>query len=76
MGLGCEVMQIPDLIGAGRMRKDGNFRYMTIQQTGGTRKTIDRGIAVLKEMAVVANRIRPCACGAGTSDDRHAMRRL
>ena len=55
VGLGCEVMQIPDLIGAGRMRKDGNFRYMTIQQTGGTRKTIDRSIAVLKEMAVVAN---------------------
>ncbi|MEO8244952.1 MAG: altronate dehydratase family protein [bacterium] len=55
VGLGCEVMQIPDLIGAGRMRKDGNFRYMTIQQTGGTRKSIERGIAVLKEMAVVAN---------------------
>ncbi|MGB8815209.1 MAG: UxaA family hydrolase, partial [Paracoccaceae bacterium] len=29
VGLGCEVMQIPDLIGAGRMRADGNFRYMT-----------------------------------------------
>ena len=55
VGLGCKVMQIPDLIGAGRMRRDGNFRYMTIQQTGGTRKTIDRSIAVLKEMAVVAN---------------------
>ncbi len=55
VGLGCEVMQIPDLIGAGRMRKDGNFRYMTIQQTGGTLKSVDRGIAVLKEMAVIAN---------------------
>ena len=55
VGLGCEVMQIPDLIGAGRMRKDGNFRYMTIQQTGGTRKTIDRGTAMLKEMAAIAN---------------------
>ena len=57
VGLGCEVLQIPDLIGAGRMRADGNFRYMTIQQTGGTRRTIDRGIAVLKEMAVVANEV-------------------
>ncbi len=55
VGLGCEVMQIPDLIGAGRMRKDGNFRYMTIQQTGGTRKTIDKGLSVLREMAEVAN---------------------
>ncbi len=57
VGLGCEVMQIPDLIGAGRLRKDGNFRYMTIQQTGGTRKTIERGTAVLKEMAVIANQV-------------------
>jgi altronate hydrolase/galactarate dehydratase len=56
VGLGCEVMQIPDLIGAGRMRADGNFRYMTIQQTGGTRRTIERGVAMLKEMAEVANR--------------------
>jgi altronate dehydratase len=55
VGLGCEVLQIPDLIGAGRMRADGNFRYMTIQQTGGTRRTIDRGVALLREMAVLAN---------------------
>ena len=55
VGLGCEVMQIPDLIGAGRMRADGNFRYMTIQQTGGTRRTVERGLAMLKEMAAVAN---------------------
>lgn len=56
VGLGCEVMQIPDLIGAGRMREDGNFRYMTIQQTGGTRRTIDKGLSVLREMAETANR--------------------
>jgi altronate dehydratase len=56
VGLGCEVMQIPDLIGAGRMRADGNFRYMTIQQTGGTRRTIERGLAVLREMAEVADK--------------------
>jgi altronate hydrolase/galactarate dehydratase len=56
VGLGCEVMQIPDLIGAGRMRADGNFRHMTIQQTGGTRRTIERGLAVLREMAEVASR--------------------
>ncbi len=58
VGLGCEVMQIPDLIGAGRMRADGNFRYMTIQQTGGTRKTIERGLEVLHAMGEVANRAR------------------
>jgi len=55
VGLGCEVMQIPDLIGTGRLRADGNFRHMTIQQNGGTRRTIERGLAVLAEMAAVAN---------------------
>ncbi len=57
VGLGCEVMQIPDLIGAGRMRPDGNFRYMTIQQTGGTRRTVERGVAMLREMGEVANKV-------------------
>jgi altronate dehydratase len=55
VGLGCEVMQVPDLVGQGRLRPDGNFRYMTIQQTGGTRATIERGIKVLREMAQVAS---------------------
>ena len=56
LGPGCEVMQIPDLIGQGRMRADGLFKYMTIQGTGGTRKTVERGVAMLREMAGDANR--------------------
>lgn len=55
VGLGCEVMQVPDLVGQGRMRADGNFRYMTIQQTGGTRRTIEKGLGILREMAEQAN---------------------
>ena len=57
IGLGCEVMQVPDLIGKGRLRADGNFQYMTIQQTGGTRASIDKGLAILREMAEVANKV-------------------
>ncbi len=56
VGLGCEVMQVPDLIGKGRMRGDGAFRYMTIQQTGGTRRTVEKGVALLREMAELASR--------------------
>jgi len=56
VGLGCEVMQVPDLVGQGRLRPDGNFRYMTIQATGGTRATIEAGLRVLREMAEVAGR--------------------
>jgi altronate hydrolase/galactarate dehydratase len=58
VGLGCEVMQVPDLVGQGRLRPDGNFRYMTIQQTGGTRATIERGLSVLREMAEVASQTK------------------
>lgn len=54
VGLGCEVLQIPDLIGKARMREDGNFRHMTIQQTGGTRRTVERGVEALREMALMA----------------------
>ncbi|MGB8817804.1 MAG: altronate dehydratase family protein [Rhizobiaceae bacterium] len=54
VGLGCEVMQIPDLVGKERLRADNRFRYMTIQQTGGTRKTVAAGIAELKELSVEA----------------------
>jgi altronate hydrolase/galactarate dehydratase len=55
VGLGCEVLQIPDLIGKARMREDGNFRYMTIQQTGGTRASVERGVQMLHEMAATAD---------------------
>ncbi|WP_417427298.1 UxaA family hydrolase [Hoeflea sp.] len=63
LGLGCEVMQVPDLVGRGRMRSDGNFRYMTIQQSGGTRKSIERGVEQLKEMAAEANKITRAPAG-------------
>jgi altronate dehydratase len=58
VGLGCEVMQVPDLVGQGRLRPDGNFRYMTIQGLGGTRATIAKGLEVLREMAVVAGAVQ------------------
>ena len=58
VGLGCEVLQVPDLVGQGRLRPDGNFRYMTIQGTGGTRATIERGLVVLRDMAVVARAVQ------------------
>lgn len=56
VGLGCEMMQIRDLVGEGRLRPDGNFRYMTIQQSGGTRASVERGVAELRALAEVANR--------------------
>lgn len=55
VGLGCEMMQVSDLVGKDRLRSDGAFRYMTIQQSGGTLKTVERGITMLRELAEKAN---------------------
>lgn len=57
VGLGCEAMQVPALVGKGRMRQDNNFRYMTIQAVGGTRRTVEAGVAQIKEMALIANKV-------------------
>ncbi|MFV2001599.1 MAG: UxaA family hydrolase [Paracoccaceae bacterium] len=58
VGLGCEVLQIPDLIGKVRIRDKRTFAYMTIQQTGGTRRTIERALEILQEIAGHANQAR------------------
>lgn len=55
IGLGCEVMQVSDLVGGRPIRADGALRYMTIQGEGGTRKTIERGLQELEGIAAQAN---------------------
>ena len=55
IGLGCEVMQVSALVGGRPIRADGALRYMTIQQEGGTRKTIEKGLAELRGIAELAN---------------------
>ena len=56
-GLGCEVMQVAALVGPDRLRSDDMFRHMTIQDVGGTRRAVERGVAMLKELAVDVNKI-------------------
>lgn len=55
VGLGCEVMQVSALVGGRAIRADGALRYMTIQHEGGTRKTIEKGLAELRSIAELAN---------------------
>jgi altronate hydrolase len=50
VGLGCEVMQIPGLMEDHKIEEGETFRTMTIQATGGTRKTIERGVEMITEM--------------------------
>ncbi len=55
VGLGCEVMQIPGLVEHYGMKENRMFHTMTIQATGGTRKTVERGVAMIREMLPDAN---------------------
>ena len=50
VGLGCEVFQIgrwKELYG---LEESDTFRTMTIQETGGTRRTVEAGVAAIREM--------------------------
>ena len=58
VGLGCEVFEIGRLKKEYGLAEGGSFHTMTIQDTGGTRKTIEAGVARIKEMLPIANRAR------------------
>jgi altronate hydrolase len=57
VGLGCETNQIDGVLAAGGLDASSmKLRSFTIQDSGGTRKTIERGIAMVREMLADANR--------------------
>jgi altronate hydrolase len=62
IGLGCEANQINDLLAAQGLKRTGQLQPFTIQDTGGTRKTIQDGIARIKELLPEANKVKrePC----------------
>ena len=57
VGLGCEANQISALLGAQALAEGPLLRTFSIQDTGGTAKTIARGIAMIEEMLPKANRV-------------------
>ncbi|HEX7932779.1 MAG TPA: altronate dehydratase family protein [Paraburkholderia sp.] len=58
VGLGCETNQIDGVLEAGGLQNSkAKLRSFTIQDSGGTRKTIERGIAMVQEMLAEANRV-------------------
>lgn len=56
VGLGCERNQIGELVEAERVPIGGMLRSFVMQDTGGTRETIEAGIAAVREMLPEANR--------------------
>ena len=57
VGLGCEANQISALLGAEKLEEGPLLRTYSIQDTGGTAKSIARGIALIEEMLPHANRV-------------------
>jgi len=58
VGLGCEGFQIgrwKELYG---IEESDTFRSMTIQEIGGTKKTVDQGFETIKDMLPVVDRAR------------------
>lgn len=64
VGLGCEVNQIDFLLEAHQLERGPRLRTMTLQETGGTRKTIEKGLALIEEMLPLANQSRRETCPA------------
>ncbi|WP_323745026.1 UxaA family hydrolase [Noviherbaspirillum malthae] len=58
IGLGCESNQVSSLLGAENLAESARLRTMTIQESGGTRATIERGIALVRELLPAANRVK------------------
>lgn len=58
VGLGCEVNQIDFLLEAYGLERGPRFRTMTIQDSGGTRKTVERGLNTIREMLPAVNGVR------------------
>src|SRR5215470_9145429 len=55
VGLGCEANQISSLFGAENLNEGPLLRTFSIQDTGGTAKTIAHGIGIVREMLPHAN---------------------
>lgn len=63
VALGCERNNIDRLMEAEHLSEDHLFHRLVIQEVGGTRKSIERGIALVEEMLPVVNQVRrePCS---------------
>jgi len=57
VGLGCEVFQIGRFKQLYGLEESETFRTYTIQDTGGTRRAVERGVETIKEMLPAANAV-------------------
>jgi len=58
IGLGCEANQISSLLGAEKLQEGPLLQTFSIQDTGGTAKTIAHGIKLIEGMLPHANEVK------------------
>ena len=58
VGLGCEVNQLDGMLTNTGLENRFNLHAITIQERGGTKRTIDRGVEIIKAMLPEANRLK------------------
>ena len=56
IGLGCEVNQVSGMAQSMDWASSDTFKMMTIQEVGGTRKTIQEGVEMIKQMLPILNK--------------------
>jgi altronate hydrolase len=64
VGLGCEANQINAWLAHSALHEGADFSVFNIQDTGGTRKAVERGISLIKAMLPRANAVQREACSA------------
>jgi altronate hydrolase len=64
VGLGCEAFQIPRWMNSYGIKEDSTFRTLTIQEVGGTTKTVEAGFRAIVEMLPEVNRAERTAAPA------------
>ena len=64
VGLGCESNQINAWLAHSSLREGETLRVFSIQDTGGTRKTVEKGIALVNDMLPMANAVKREPCSA------------
>ncbi len=64
VGLGCETNQINAWLANSHLREGDGLQVFNIQDTGGTRKTVEKGIALVKAMLPQANQATRTPCSA------------
>ena len=64
VGLGCESNQINAWLATSSLREGDTLKVFNIQDTGGTRKTVEKGVALIKAMLPAANQFTRVPCSA------------